>query len=97
MAGGEGPWVRGTRRLSPGVLVAGFNAVTTDAVCMAIMGFDPMATRGTAPFERCDSTLQLAEMHGVGTRDLQRIEVVGAPIEKVRYPFRSAGRQQNRA
>jgi uncharacterized protein (DUF362 family) len=97
MSGGEGPWVRGTRRLSPGVIVAGLNPVNTDAVSMAIMGFDPMADRGTAPFERCDSTLKLAEMHGVGTRDLRRIEVVGTPIDKVRYPFRSAGVSSSRA
>jgi uncharacterized protein (DUF362 family) len=92
MAGGEGPWNRGVRPNSPGVLVASRNPVTADAVAMAIMGFDPMAVRGTAPFETCDSTLMLAEMHGVGTRDLKRIEVLGTPIEKVRYPFRVAGR-----
>jgi uncharacterized protein (DUF362 family) len=96
MAGGEGPWVRGSRRVSPGVIVAGLNPATTDAVSMAIMGFDPTADRGTAPFERCDSTLALAEMHGVGTRDLRRIEVIGTPIEKVRYPFRTAGRSAGR-
>jgi hypothetical protein len=31
------------------------------------MGFDPMADRGATPFERCDSTLHLAEGLGVGT------------------------------
>jgi len=31
-------------------------------------------------------------MHGVGTRDLSRIEVLGTPVEKVRYRFRVAGR-----
>jgi uncharacterized protein (DUF362 family) len=92
MVAGEGPWNRGVRPASPGVLVAGYNPVTTDAVAAAIMGFDPMADRGTAPFERCDSTLKLAELHGVGTRDLRRIEVRGAPIAKVRYPFRNVRR-----
>ena len=92
MAGGEGPWVNGTRRVSPGVIVAGLNPVTTDAVCTAIMGFDPMADRGTAPFERCDSTLKLAELHGIGTRDPRRIEVIGTPIDRVRFAFRTAGR-----
>lgn len=89
MAGGEGPWNRGVRRCSPGVLVLGTNCVTTDAVGAAVMGFDPMADRGTAPFETCDSTLKLGEMHGLGTRDLKRIEVVGTPIAKVRYSFRA--------
>ncbi len=88
MAGGEGPWNRGVRRASPGLLIAGKNPVTTDAVCTALMGFDPMADRGTAPFERCDSTLRLAEAHGIGTRDLKKIEVVGLPIEQGRIFYR---------
>ena len=33
----------------------------------ALMGFDPMADRGTAPFETCDSMLRLAEHLGVGS------------------------------
>jgi uncharacterized protein (DUF362 family) len=88
MAGGEGPWIHGTRPNSPGLLVAGLNPVCTDAVSTALMGFDPMADRGTAPFETCDSTLRLAEELGVGTRDLNRIEVVGTPIRDAVYTFR---------
>jgi uncharacterized protein (DUF362 family) len=88
MAGGEGPWVEGTRPLSPGVIVAGTNPVNVDAVCTAVMGFDPMDDRGTAPFEHCDSTLRLAEDAGVGTRDLKRIEVVGTPVREALYNFR---------
>jgi uncharacterized protein (DUF362 family) len=86
---GEGPWIRGAKYVKPGVLIAGTNPVTTDAVSMAAMGFDPLAVRGAAPFERCDSTLHLAEQLGVGTRDLNRIEVIGAPIASVRYAFRT--------
>jgi hypothetical protein len=52
------------------------------------MGFDPMAERGTAPFETSDSTLKLAEQLGLGTRDLNRIEVLGLPIAKGRIEFR---------
>lgn len=89
VAGGEGPWVNGFRTVRPGLLVAGTNCVSTDAVCTALMGFDPMADRGTAPFETCDSTLKLAEQLGVGTRDLSRIEVRGLPIAKGRVNFRS--------
>jgi len=88
VAGGEGPWVNGFRTVRPGLLVAGTNCVATDAVCTALMGFDPMADRGTAPFETCDSTLKLAEQLGIGTRDLRRIEVRGLPIEKGRVYFR---------
>jgi hypothetical protein len=89
MAGGEGPWIVGGRYCAPGVVVVGTNCVTTDAVAMAVMGFDPMAIRGTAPFETCDSTLLLAEQLGVGTRDLKRIEVVGTPIREALFSFRA--------
>jgi len=74
--------------VNPGILVAGFNAVCTDAVGMALMGFDPGADRGTAPFEDCDSTLGLAERAAIGTRDLTKIEVVGPPIRSLQFPFR---------
>jgi uncharacterized protein (DUF362 family) len=76
--------------VSPGVLVAGFNSVTTDAVAMAVMGFDPMADWGTAPFEDSDSVVRLAEELGLGTRDLSRIEVLGSSIEELRFDFRQA-------
>jgi hypothetical protein len=89
-AGGEGPWVKNFRTVQPGLLIAGTNCVNTDAVAMALMGFDPMADRGAAPFETCDSTLKLAEQLGMGTRDLSRIEVRGLPIEKGRVFFRRA-------
>jgi uncharacterized protein (DUF362 family) len=72
------------------VLVAGTNCVTTDAVGTALMGFDPMADRGAAPFEKSDSTLRLAEQIGLGTRDLKRIEVLGVPIAQARVDFRNA-------
>jgi len=90
MTGGEGPWVPNCKPVRPGLLVAGMNCVTTDAVAMALMGFDPMADRGKAPFENSDSTLALAEGVGVGSRDLNRIEVVGTPISRARFNFRKA-------
>lgn len=89
MAGGEGPWIRGCRPVHPGLLIAGLNPVCTDAVATACMGFDPMAPRGTPPFETCDSFLELAEQLGVGTRDLRRIEVAGLPVEKAVFRFRA--------
>jgi uncharacterized protein (DUF362 family) len=90
MTGGELPnqqpgWIH--QPVHPGLLIAGLNCVSTDAVATAIMGFDPIADRGKAPFETCDSTLKLAEQLGAGTRDLTRIEVVGTPIAKARYKF----------
>ncbi len=92
MAGGEGPWIGGVVPVSPGVLIAGTNCVTTDAVSAAVMGYDPMADRGRVPFETSDSTLRLAELHGVGTRDLKRIEVIGTSISDARFDFRTRRR-----
>lgn len=95
MTGGEGPWVRGDlKAVSPGVLVAGLNPVNTDAVAMSVMGFDPMADRGTPPFESCDSIVKLAEEAGLGTRDLKRIEVIGPAIAELRFDY--AGMRQQR-
>jgi hypothetical protein len=70
------------------VLIAGLNPVCTDAVAAAVMGYNPRSERGVAPFEKCDNILRLAEQHGVGTRDLRRIEVVGTPIAEAVYDFR---------
>ncbi len=61
---------------------------------MAAMGFDPMAVRGTPPFEDCDSMLALAEQAGLGTRNLARIEVIGPKISEVRFDFASIRRQR---
>jgi hypothetical protein len=69
-------------------MIAGLNPVCTDAVGTALMGYDPMADRGVPPFQKADSTLKLAEDHGVGTRDLKRIEVIGLPIAEGRIEFR---------
>jgi uncharacterized protein (DUF362 family) len=97
MTGGEGPWIEEeTLAVAPGVLVAGLNPVNTDAVAMSVMGFDPMADRGTPPFERCDSIVKLAEAAGLGTRDLSRIEVIGPKIAEVRFDF-AAIRKQRRS
>ncbi len=87
VAGGEGPWIRGIRRVTPGLLVAGFNAVTTDTVGTAVMGYDPRATKGVAPFQKCDNTLLLAESLGLGSADLKKIEVRGISISGAKYSF----------
>jgi Uncharacterized conserved protein len=87
IAGGEGPWVKNIRHVTPHVLIAGTNAVTTDTVATAVMGYDPRATRGTPPFVNCDNTLTLAEARGLGTTDLNRIEVVGLKISEATYRF----------
>ena len=87
VTGGEGPWIRGLKHVSPGVIIAGTNAVTTDTIATAVMGYDPRADRGTAPFVDCDNTLKLAEAHGIGTTDLKSIEVRGLPIQEATFRF----------
>jgi uncharacterized protein (DUF362 family) len=88
VTGGEGPWIRGLQFVRPGVLILGTNGLTTDTVGTAVMGFDPRAERGTAPFSDCDNTLLLAERMGVGSADLSRIEVRGLSIAEARFLFR---------
>lgn len=90
IVGGEGPWVSGVRPISPGLLIAGRNAVCTDTVAMAIMGFDPLAPGGSTPFTVCDNFLALAEQIGLGTRDLNRIEVRGTPLIQAQCAYRDA-------
>ncbi len=87
IAGGEGPWIKGVRRVQPGVLVAGLNPVSTDAVATAVMGYDPRAPRGSGVFRSCENTLLLAERHGVGSADLRRIEVRGESIAGTMYRY----------
>ena len=91
MSGGEGPWCGEAGVLkptAPGVLIAGLNPVSTDAVGAAVMGFgNPRVMRGVKPFQFCDNQLLLAEQAGVGTADLAQIDLRGLPIEKVRYPY----------
>lgn len=87
--GGEGPWIAGWNPIEPGILVAGKNPVATDAVGAAAMGFDP-ATSGFAadPFLYCLNHLQLASKMGLGPYHLDEIEIVGAALDDVRYPFK---------
>ena len=91
MSGGEGAWcgqVAELKLTKPGVLIGGLNAVSTDAVGTAVMGYDnPRAVRGTKPFDICDNHLLLAEQAGLGTADLSQIDVRGLAIEKARNPY----------
>jgi uncharacterized protein (DUF362 family) len=91
MSGGEGPWCAEAGPLkmtTPGVLIAGLNPVSTDAVGTAVMGYDdPRAVRGVKPFHFCDNHLLLAEQAGVGTADLTQIDLRGVSLEKARYSY----------
>lgn len=98
MAGGEGPWNGpGLQIVHPKLLVAGLNPVATDAVCMRLMNYDPMAKRGTAPFETSDNTLELGEALGVGSRDPNGIELAGVPVEQARFDFAALREARKRA
>jgi uncharacterized protein (DUF362 family) len=89
MRGGEGSWNAGIAPTAPQVLVVGRNAVSTDAVAVAVMGFsEPRAPRGIAPFEGCENHLLLAEQAGLGAADLARIEIRGLSLPEARYPYR---------
>ncbi|MCG6928867.1 MAG: DUF362 domain-containing protein [Acidobacteria bacterium] len=95
--GGEGWWNPSIGPIAPGVIVAGFDAVATDAVAMAVMGFDPRAADFTTPFETRLNHVALAEEAGLGTADLSRIEVVGLTIDAARTPFRSSASRPGEA
>jgi uncharacterized protein (DUF362 family) len=88
--GGEGWWNAGVSPIDPGVIVAGFNALATDAVAATVMGFNARAPHYTAPFETRENHLLIAEQAGLGTADVGRIEVRGLTIADVRTPFRSS-------
>ena len=92
VSGGEGRWFDAMKFIQPGVLIAGLNPVSSDAVGTAVMGFaDPRAPRGSEPFGNCENHLLLAEQTGLGTADLREIEVCGLPIAKARCPFPALG------
>jgi uncharacterized protein (DUF362 family) len=85
--GGEGPWLKGLERMTPGVIIGGLNPVSTDAVSMAVMSYDVNADRGQSCFIRGDNSLKLAEAASLGTRDLSRIEVTGVSIADAKLDF----------
>lgn len=86
--GGEGPWLPGgVERMTPGVILVGRNPVCVDSVGMAVMSYSPQADRGTSPFIRGDNTLKLAEAVGIGTTNLNRIEVVGLSVKDAKINF----------
>jgi uncharacterized protein (DUF362 family) len=90
MEGGEGPWRPGSAAIAPGLLVAGKQALATDAVATALQGFDPTSDYPQAPFIRGANHLNLAHAAGLGTNRLDEIDVVGAAIGDVRHLFKPA-------
>lgn len=60
------------------LVIAGTDPVAVDAVGSAVMGVNPAEVKH----------LVLAERKGLGTCDLNKIEVLGEPVEKVKRKFR---------
>ncbi len=90
MTGGEGPWAAHAANVkfaAPGLLIAGRNPVSTDAVATAVMGYDPRAARLQHPFDHGDNYLSLAEQAGLGCADLAQIEVRGLTLPQARYSY----------
>ena len=88
MFGGEGAWHNTRLGIAvPGLLIAGRNPVTTDAVAAAVMGYDPQAPDGSKPFVNGSNMLRLAAESGLGTNRLSDIDVVGLSIPDARYTF----------
>ncbi len=84
--GGEGPWIKGSEPIKSHLLLAGRNGVCTDAICTAVMGYDPMADHGQFPFMG-DNHLRLLAEKGVGSIDPANIDVRGLPLAEAIHPF----------
>jgi len=91
MSGGEGPWCEAAGNVkvtTPGVIIAGLNPVSTDAIGTAVMGYpDPRVNRTAKPFDFCDNHLLLAEQAGLGIAELARIDLRGMSLAQARYPY----------
>jgi len=74
---GEGHEISGNP-VEMNLVIAGRDPVAVDAVGAAVMGVPPETVKH----------LRYAEQIGLGTCDLNRIDVVGEPIEKVMKKFR---------
>ena len=70
-----------------GLVMAGTNSIATDAVGMKVMGFDPQADFGTPPFFISENHIKLAAEAGLGTTQLDEIEVVGESPESFGLQF----------
>jgi uncharacterized protein (DUF362 family) len=86
ISGGEGHWNGGIGLVEPKLVLVGRNGVCTDAVCTAVMGFNPQAASEQFPFQG-DNHLQLLADGGIGTNDLERIEVLGLSVKEALYPY----------
>ncbi len=77
----------------PGLLLAGRNAVCTDAVAAATMGFDPEAADRTWPFVNGTNYLALARRRGLGENRIAELEVAGVNLETARFEYQPTYRR----
>lgn len=84
--GGEGPWIKEIEPVQPGLILAGRNMVTTDAVAASAMGYDPTAGAGTPPFIG-GNHLELLARAGLGANDPGGIEVRGLGLRDALFEF----------
>ncbi|MBM3878283.1 MAG: DUF362 domain-containing protein [Verrucomicrobia bacterium] len=90
----EGWWLGSMVSVTrPGLLLAGRNAVCTDAVAAAVMGFDPDAADRTWPFANGTNHLALARRKNLGENRLAHIEVTGLDLESARFQFQPTFRR----
>ena len=70
----------GGRPVQTNAIIVGNNVVATDATAVRLMGNDPTADYGTAPFLFDANPLPLAHAHGLGPIDESEIEVRGDEV-----------------
>jgi len=87
---GASSWEWGGDPVASGVLIAGNDALATDAVAARHMGVDPGATWGALPFFHADNHLRLCAEHGLGSI-AQNGAVLDGTMSEMRRPFLPAG------
>ncbi len=85
MTANHGEW-HGTP-IETGVLLAGDNVVSTDAVGMTVMGFDPLGDYPNHPHWYRRNSIRLAHDAGLGTANPAEITIEGDDPSTLRQPF----------
>jgi uncharacterized protein (DUF362 family) len=85
MTANHGEW-DGTP-VETGVLLAGDNVVSTDAVGMTVMGFNSLGDYPDHPHWYRRNSIRLTHEAGLGSADLSDIDVLGEDPESVRQRF----------
>jgi hypothetical protein len=55
------------------------------------MGFDPTAEYPQQPFLHAENHLNIARSLGLGTNQLDKVEIKGVPLQEVRQEFAPSG------